>query len=140
MPSGIYIRKPISEERKKELYSEEWKQKQSDSHKGQKPWNTGKKRAPFSQEWKDKIGKASKWENNGTWKGDKVGYQALHCWIHKWYGKADKCQNKLCSYKNPKRYHWANLDHKYTRDIKTWAKLCCSCHYYYDQKNKQIKL
>lgn len=68
MPSGIYKRKPISEERKKEIFTDEWKKKQSEAHKGQKPWNTGKKRAPFSQEWIDKI---SKNLQPDYWKGRK---------------------------------------------------------------------
>lgn len=57
MPSGIYKRKPISEERKKELYSDDWKKKQADAHKGQKPWNTGKKRPKFNENWLEKIKK-----------------------------------------------------------------------------------
>lgn len=73
MPTGFYERKPISEQRRKERYSEEWKRKLSIAHKGKKPWNTGKKRAPFSQEWIDKIVKNlvphQKGENNHFWKG-----------------------------------------------------------------------
>lgn len=57
MPKGIYKRKPITKERKKELYSNDWRKKQAEAHKGQKPWNTGKKRPPFSKEWKEKITK-----------------------------------------------------------------------------------
>lgn len=74
MPSGFYTRKPITEERRKERYSEEWKKKLSLSHKGKKPWNTGKKRAPFSEEWKAKIMKNlakpfQKGELSPSWKG-----------------------------------------------------------------------
>lgn len=68
MPSGVYTRKPISEERKKELYSDEWRKKLSNANKGKKPWNTGKKRPKFSKEWIDKISKNLKPD---YWKGKK---------------------------------------------------------------------
>lgn len=75
---------------------------------------------------------------NVNWKGDGVGYISLHQWIYRKYGKPNKCENKNCKYprKNsrgilmlfPKRYEWANVDGKYTRDRKSWLMLCPSCH------------
>lgn len=75
-------------------------------------------------------------EQNNKWKGDKVGYGGLHDWIRLHYGKASKCENKKCTYKNPKRYHWANLSGKYKRDRNDWMQLCPSCHIKMDKKEK----
>ena len=76
------------------------------------------------------------------WKGDKVGYAALHNWIYRQKGNAIKCENKDCKYprKNaayqilraPKRFYWANISHKYKRDLSDWIQLCGSCHKKYD--------
>ena len=34
-------------------------------------------------------------------------YQHIHYWLKKNFGKANKCENKLCVAKNIKRYEWA---------------------------------
>ena len=72
--------------------------------------------------------------DNNKWKGDMVGYVALHEWIYLHYGKANKCENKNCEYKNPKRYEWANISGKYLREISDWIQLCPSCHKKIDWK------
>lgn len=74
-------------------------------------------------------------EKNYGWKGTKVSYKGLHRWIQLNYGyaknhKCAKCKGKSGS----KTMNWANLDHKYTRDIKMWLPLCKICHSRYDQK------
>ena len=72
-------------------------------------------------------------------KNKRVGYRALHEWLERKFGKADKCQNKYCTYSNPKRYHWAKLHRKqYIRKRRNFITLCVSCHYKYDRSRSQI--
>ena len=114
---------------------------------------TSAKRGPRSSVTKEKIRQAAlkqhadgrvnlrgkgefvglKGKENPSWKGDKVGYGALHVWIHRNWGKA---KTKPCSFckkmHKDRRMHWANLDGKYTRDIEMWTVLCAKCHFRYD--------
>lgn len=68
------------------------------------------------------------------WKGDDAGYVAKHMWIHKHFGKANKCQQIGCSFKNPKRFEWSNISGKYLREQSDYVMLCCSCHRRIDMK------
>ncbi|HWY36251.1 MAG TPA: hypothetical protein VNX68_16515 [Nitrosopumilaceae archaeon] len=102
---------------------------------GHKPWNTGKKRPEMTG------------EKNWKWKGDKVGYEAVHSWLHRQLGKAQRCENSKCVYPRlnergrlmvkPWGYHWSNKSGKYLRDISDWWQLCISCHKFYDMKRKK---
>lgn len=70
------------------------------------------------------------------WKGDNVGYRAIHHWIEKYFGKASKCEK--CKILNLSRYHWANISGKYKRNITDWLQLCPSCHKLLDKGNKCV--
>ena len=70
-------------------------------------------------------------ENHYRWKGDSVGYYALHNWIRKQKGKARKCEE--CGKEG--RCHWANISGEYKRDINDFKSLCASCHRQYDYPN-----
>lgn len=70
-------------------------------------------------------------DKHPNWKGDDVGYNAIHTWIQRKLGKAYKCV-KCDGTKGSKRYEWANLDGKYTRDVTTWSMLCSKCHHEHD--------
>lgn len=61
----------------------------------------------------------------------KVGakYQALHSWVRRHYGKADKCI--YCG--NDSIVDWANISKEYKRDINDWIKLCRKHHIAYDR-------
>ena len=87
--------------------------------KGHNPWNVGL------------IG-CGEGEENGMWKGDKVGYYALHDWISRKLGKAVIC--KKCGYQG--NCHWANKSHEYKRDLNDWISLCPKCHKGYDKGRK----
>ena len=57
----------------------------------------GKKRPPFSDGWKNKISakmkvSAKKGADHYEWKGDNVGYRALHRWIENYKGKPTNCE------------------------------------------------
>lgn len=68
---------------------------------------------------------------NSNWKGDEVGYHALHTWVSR-----HKVKVGICEYCNAKgRTVWANMDFQYTRNLTTWGELCQKCHSKYDRKN-----
>lgn len=67
---------------------------------------------------------------NYAWKGNKVGRCALHEWVVRWLGKPSFCGN--CFVTTRKYYQWANISHKYRRDVSDWMRLCNPCHQAYD--------
>ena len=62
-------------------------------------------------------------EKNPNWKGNKVGYVALHEWLRKKLPKLKFCEN--CKEKTP--YDLANKG-IYNRDFNNWEWLCRKCH------------
>lgn len=101
----------------------------------EKHWNYGNK---WSDEVKDKMSKNRKGltanENHPAWKGDLVGYRALHDWVDNNLGKPQHCS--LCNDISKHRYHWANFSGRYLRIKSDWIRLCPKCHKRFD-KNKQ---
>lgn len=81
-----------------------------------------------SDEYRKNISLSKLGDKNGMWRGENVGYQALHTWIRKYWGKARFCGNDKCLSKNPKVFDWANVTGIYTRDKKNWIQLCRGCH------------
>ena len=79
---------------------------------------------------------------NHKWKGEEASYVAIHIYIKNYFGTAIKCENKNCSYprynskgvliEKPKRYEWASMTTKPTRNIEDYKQLCPSCHRKYD--------
>ena len=67
-------------------------------------------------------------EKNNKWKGDNVGYYALHGWVYRTLGKPEKC--KQCS--SIIKVQWANKSRTYKRDKNDWISLCFQCHRKYD--------
>lgn len=74
-----------------------------------------------------------KGDNNASWKGNEVGYVALHDWIKRYYGKASKCESKTCTGISNK-FEWANISGKYLRDKSDYLMLCKSCHTKFDNQ------
>ena len=72
-------------------------------------------------------------KNHWFWKGDNVGYDALHDWVNRYLGKANKCSNNP-SHKSPV-YYWANISGEYKRELSDWRELCPKCN-----KNDGIKI
>ena len=124
-------------------HSEETKRKISEAKKG-------KKRQPFSEEHRRKIGdkhrgkklseehrlialqnlKPRYGENNNFWKGDDVGYIALHQWI---WRNAPKPKDRSCQmcHQVPFR-EAANITGILNREFKNWAWFCRKCHKLFD--------
>lgn len=88
--------------------------------KGFTPWNIGRKVESMRN------------EKHFNWKGNKVGYRALHSWIVRKMGKAIKCE--FCGKTAPITIQWANKSHKYKRNLSDWLQLCVPCHKEYDKK------
>ncbi|MEK6818835.1 MAG: hypothetical protein AABY10_02780 [Nanoarchaeota archaeon] len=63
--------------------------------------------------------------NNGMWKGDNVGYIALHSWI-----KARKPKPLNCGHCNVRTnlLDLANISQEYKREVIDWEYLCRRCH------------
>lgn len=72
-------------------------------------------------------------ETHHKWKGDGVGYFALHTWVKRQKGSPSKCEH--CGTESAKRFEWANVDHKYQRVLADYIRLCTSCHRRYDYAN-----
>lgn len=79
------------------------------------------------------------------WKGDRASYFAIHIWLKKNYGKANKCENPKCYYprkdslgkimEKPKRYEWSLIKgRKHSHNRENYQMLCSSCHKNYDKK------
>ncbi len=81
------------------------------------------------------LGKRTGSQNN-KWKGNNVGYHALHDWVRRHFGKADKCENGKCKSKKIIRFEWANVSGEYKRDRNDWIRLCSACHGAYDKEKR----
>ena len=71
-------------------------------------------------------------------KGDKIilhssTYVAIHQWVVREKGNPNKCEH--CGTEEAKRFDWANIDHKYKRDLDDYIRLCVKCHRKYDKEN-----
>jgi hypothetical protein len=72
---------------------------------------------------------------NPIWKGDKVGYGALHSWI-----KRNKHKSKLCeNCRINKSFDLANISGEYKRDINDYKWICRSCHMKEDGRINNLK-
>lgn len=88
----------------------------------------------FSKSRNKKISKTTMGEKNHNWKGDKVGYQALHRWVERHKPKSKLCE--CCGKAKP--YDLANISGKYKRDIKDYEWLCRKCHMKKDGRNIKV--
>ena len=73
---------------------------------------------------------------NANWKGDEVGYGALHDWVTVRLGQPRVCDK--CATVVAKKYEWANISGKYKRDLTDWVRLCVSCHRLCDGHAKKM--
>jgi hypothetical protein len=88
------------------------------------PQNEIKKGQHLSPDTEFKKGRAPH-----NFKGDDVGYHALHTWIRRKYGLPLKCEH--CG--GNSHMEWANRSHEYTRNRDDWIALCKRCHIKYDR-------
>jgi hypothetical protein len=83
----------------------------------------------YSKSRNVKVSIAKLGNKNPAWKGDGVGYKALHAWMRKHKIRAKNCQH--CG-NNERRLEIANLNGVYNRDINNYLWLCRSCHRKHD--------
>ncbi len=80
-----------------------------------------------------------KGEQHSHWTGDRVGIGAVHAWVHKHFGKANKCEHcGLTEMPKGKKvfFHWANISQEYKRIRSDWKQLCMVCHHVFDNHTK----
>ncbi len=121
------------------LLHPEAKEKIRERMTGKIPWNKGKKEKVFTP-WseKERVGHMKvikRGEASFAWKGDGVGYFALHDWVERVKGKPQKCE--FCKIEEGK-FEWANRSHLYKRDINDWIRLCIPCHRKFDAIFRRI--
>jgi len=103
------------------------------------------KGSKLTEEHKRKIGLANRGvpnpknsgENNFQWRGKLTKYSAKHSWVRRKLGTPNYCE--ICKKTDKKKYEWANKDHKYSREIDDYMRLCTSCHQKYDILNNNYK-
>lgn len=82
---------------------------------------------------------SSKWNfsrRQGWGKKDKTEYKRIHEFISRTKGRPSFCTE--CGNTKKSRYHWANIDGKYTRDPNDYKALCVPCHYKFDMRGVQV--
>lgn len=84
-----------------------------------------------SNEARLKISKALTIEN--------PGYEAIHTWLRKTFGKADLCESTKCSGVSNKYHYALRNECVHARDRNNYLKLCTSCHATYDNKLLNFK-
>lgn len=98
--------------------------------------------------WREGLTPANAWkpgdtsgEKNVKWKGDEVGYDALHDWVRRELGTPERCEH--CGTTEPSKYkgnyEWANLSQEYIRDVKDWIRLCRKCHSKHDDRLRGLR-
>ncbi len=74
--------------------------------------------------FKKQASQFNKGEKNGQWKGQCVGYGALHDYVKHHKPRPDLCGD--CREK--KKLEIANISQEYKRDLDDWEWLCRRCH------------
>ena len=69
------------------------------------------------------------------WKGNKVGYLALHDYVKYYLARPKNCQN--CN--EIKRLDLANISGEYKRDLNDWEWLCRKCHMKKDGRADKLR-
>lgn len=133
MPTGYSLatgRNPFAG-KKRLPFSAEHRRKMSEAKKGKPSPHKGKKGKPHSLETRMKMSLAHTDEKHHAWKGDKVGYDALHAWVKRKLGRAKDYSCEQCGTR--RNLQWSNKDHEYRRNLVDWWVLCAMCHRIYDE-------
>ena len=85
--------------------------------------------------WSAEQKENRKGSGNPMWKGDNVGYFALHSWA-----RARLTKPKMCDRCRKNEAHdLANISGLYKRDLNDWEYLCRKCHMTEDGRMKNLK-
>jgi len=88
---------------------------------------------PLSEEHKQKMIKSGK--DHWYWKGDNASYSAVHKWLVKNFGKANRCENTNCPKLPSRRFEYALIVadiHVHNRN--NYKMLCIPCHRSFDSR------
>ena len=96
------------------------------------PWNKGKKGLQVA--WNKGLKGFMAGEKHSRWKGNNVGYDALHDWVRRNLGSPTLCEKCGTNGLSGKKIHWANKSGKYKRNLEDWIRLCVRCHKEYDNQ------
>jgi len=114
--------KHLSEETKQKLCLAHLGKKLSEEHK--RNIRIGSLGKIISEETRKKLRASQSDEKGHRWKGDDVGYGALHTWIKKKKEKPEFCE--ICGKEKP--YDLANISGEYKRDVNDFQFICRRCH------------
>lgn len=120
--------------RKGKKHSEESKLKMSVAKRGKKVTQKTRKKMSDTRKRLGIKPPIQTGKNNWNWKGNKVSYRGLHHWIESKLNQLHYCEHCKKSDLPHRHYQWANIDHKYKRNLKDWIRLCAKCHTNYDEK------
>lgn len=94
----------------------------------------GRRTWTLSKSTKDKMAASHIGVKNPMWRGDIVGYSALHAWIKRHKIKSVNCE--MCQ--NTKPLDLANISGEYKRELSDWEWLCRKCHMTKDGRMKDL--
>ena len=106
---------------------------------GQIAWNKGTKglikpnKGSFKKGEHRSIATEFKKGSMVRWKGLLAGYVSKHMWISRKRGKPTVCEHCYRTNLKGRQIHWANIDHKYSRKLKDYLRLCAKCHGEFDK-------
>jgi len=69
---------------------------------------------------------------------DVLSYSGIHGWVRRNWKPATHCE--VCGLQNlsGQKVHWANLDHKYSRQRSDWKMMCRPCHSAHDRDHNAV--
>ena len=91
-----------------------------------------KKRKQMSELARRNIANGKLGDKNPQWRGDKVGYHALHARLNRYLKKPLGCQN--CG--KERKLELANISQEYKTESSDWEWLCRRCHMIKDGRMK----
>lgn len=74
----------------------------------------------------------------GNWKGEDAKYRAIHLWVERHKGLPTTCEKCGRTNLHRQQIDWANIDHKYRRNLDDYIRICRKCHMKYDKIKLKI--
>lgn len=102
--------------------------------KGCVPWNKGKK-CPYMTERNRMSNPTRTGILHHNWQGDFTSYRSMHRWVVRHKGQPTQCEHCKKDGLSGHKIHWANIDHKYERNLEKYIRLCAKCHGVFDKTN-----
>jgi hypothetical protein len=82
-----------------------------------------------------KTSESKRGERNPSWRGDAVGYNAIHSWLSRRHPRRGVCDH--CGKSTPTQYAFLRHPEPHTRQREDYAELCSSCHLKLDYASGQ---